>query len=210
MASSAGGKRLSVPERHNVRNVRGHSSSWPKLERISAGYKIKFPARRKRSPSCPHATRRCSPKGFGRDSLLAQNPGGSSRGFQRHSLRPPWCLDPIDSPTLRRECPGSTSFPVPVIRTFMHSGAPSNSRINTVIICLLLVVACTLFAYEARHNQYWMSWKVSVLRNWQEVGYWTVHGMPAINPGGIHPEKAQFFTLLTERSASCPCTGRTC
>ncbi|MGA2137405.1 MAG: hypothetical protein ABSH14_00940 [Verrucomicrobiia bacterium] len=69
----------------------------------------------------------------------------------------------------------------------MQSGAPPNCRINTVIVCLLLVVACALFSYEARHNQYWPTWVVSALRNWQEVGYWNLHGMPTVNPGGIRP-----------------------
>jgi hypothetical protein len=75
----------------------------------------------------------------------------------------------------------------------MPSGESPNCRINTVIVCLLLVIACVLFSYETRHHQYWQSWKVSVLRTWQEVGYWNLHGMPAINPGGIHPGESPFI-----------------
>jgi hypothetical protein len=75
----------------------------------------------------------------------------------------------------------------------MQSGDSPNCRINTVIVCLLLAAACALFSYEARHNQYWLSWKVSALRTWQEVGYWNLHGMPAPNPGGIHPGESPSF-----------------
>ena len=76
----------------------------------------------------------------------------------------------------------------------MQGDPSTGGRINSLIVCLLLVIASVLFAYQTRHSQCWACWGRCVLENWREVGYWNLHGHPAINPGGIHAgEKPVFY-----------------
>lgn len=73
----------------------------------------------------------------------------------------------------------------PITLSLVQANMSSNRRVNSVIVCLLLAVASALFAYAARHDQCWVGWRATALETWREVGYWNLHGHPAVNPGGI-------------------------